>query len=1237
MLERTAANLESRSLQRVFHKTSIRPRRLHTGFWQHGAAAIDLSSSLPGSMRSTQAAAPEPETKQLQSNLLASVLVLDFLYPKSTLPLLRNLYPELPNSQCAQRTAIVPTRRAYSSIIPPNTTDTNQADEKNENPETTAPNQPERSHETAQRYEIADIAEDPTLFPGGKPTVSSKAEPELQQVRKLQQLLDRKGGHFQDVWDQYSVLDNDQRGFLRGQVVQYLSRSHSIVETGRALSIFRQIPPNSWDNDTLTAGIILLLRSGDLPSAVECFKTGLETRGLNRGLEYLMADAINSKKWAAALEVWVSFYKSRIKRRPDALAPELERLQQLASLPAQGAHYFSFRAYLVGEGADQHKIIRKDPVASLALSSFRKFFANMALREPCRPRHATVILETLKDRNAYNMYLNIMIDRWMVKEESRATMERLVPIYQKFRELPDAEPSMTVLRGMFKICFPKMTARLEEIKDDWIRHKGGLNQWGYEKFLKYYAERGDVRAVKELWPKYIEGFPEVAQSPRGFRSTINVYAQLGDVENAKKEMDKMTNEYGVEPDLDSWNTYLKAYMRTNDYDAVMKLFEDIAEKHEPDAYTYAHAMAMTAKRGDLETTLEIFNKSQEAEIPISIEMGLALVVAYCQNGLLFEAESLCIELTHRKLISEAIWNQLINFNGVEGNISKVYELLKRMREFGVEWDDETYTFLLQALMRVNQIHSAYSLLKRGVEESLFFVTPAHFATIMAGAARNGEHELVESLFHRLQRSDLPITFSAWVALVGAAVKRKPDVERTENLGKEFVAYFEKAAAAAKTTRESVPDEEVEATDSSNLARLKAETKFLGRAINLLTELRDFGSIEELISLFVEIFPEFRSEQFPPDVMAALIHALNADQRYREAISLWEKTWESALASSQKRSGDGIMLGAEYSLTRAVHEVATTFKKIDEPELLSKTIDKITAAGFKLTRQNWVRLIRDLSDMGRFERAAYWCEKMLMPGWQGWAPPRRNALLMRNTRIMKPPNSLLYRLQHKWIEMRKMAAWSADVSRVLSTIEEKCPRLHHAFVTSEIKSMPTAYVVNGKDVSPGELDKVLQSLSYHSLLKVKEALLRDLQKETKREKNLGVASEPLRVIDNKTWREMLHNRVRRYATLWHSRRNAHFELNQALDISHPSGDVIIEAKAMGSEQPDDQVTRQRFSYWNAFWDRYDQKIHGEEPRSKIRYSHVNHHGSKTWAHTAENRQRMAKKRAERLRRQMFDDD
>ncbi|CAJ0549535.1 Ff.00g031480.m01.CDS01 [Fusarium sp. VM40] len=1175
MLERTAATLESCSLQRVINRTSKQTRNLRTGFWQHGAAAIDISSALPGPTRTGEVETSELETKQLQSTLMASVLMLDFLYPTSTVPLLRRLYPELPNPQQAQRTAIVPRRRAYSSITSPNST------------ETTTSDQPDHLSNSPHPEET-DIAGDAGPLTGA--SSRGRDQPELEE---LQHLVSAKGRQFQQAWDLYSVIDNDQRVRIRGQLVQYLSRSHNIVETGRALSVFRQIPMEQWTNEVLSAGIILLLRSGDLPSAVKCFKNGAEKRGFDQGLEYLMADTINSRKWAEALDVWTTYYTHRMLRRQNKKSDvSIDRLLALGSIPRQGDLYYAFRAYLVGEGANQHKKIKQDVIASKGLSAFRKFFATMALTEPCPPAQATVILENLRDTSLYNTYIEAMLDRWYAKQESRSTMEQLVPIYQKFRELPDAAPAMAVYRGMFKINFPKNNARLEELHGDWIRFKGGLNQWGYEKFLKYYSWRGDVPAVKKLWTQYVEEFPEVLQSPRAFRSTMNVYAQLGDVEKTRQELDKMVNEYNIPADIDSWNSVMKAYMRTNDYAGVLDVFDEISSQHQPDSFTYAHAMAMSAKKGDLETTLEFFNKSQEANVELTKEMGLALVVAYCQNSLLSEAESLCIEMTHRKLTSEALWNQLINFNGVEGRIDKVYELLRRMRETGVEWDDETYGFLLQALVKVNQIPPAYTLLKRGLQERLFLITPEHFAIVMAGAARVGEYQLVESLYLRLQKSELPVTFGALVALVMSAAKRTPGTEGTKNLGKELVEYFRQAAEATQTADRSVLGEKPNATDASNLNDLKAETAQVGRAISLLVELREFGSVEELMSLFVQVFPQYQSsKRFPPDVVSALMYAQFRDEAYDKVIDLWDKTWESVYADSRKRSGDGILPGTEYDLSRIVDVVARTYREQEDADGLSRTVDKVVQAGFKLTRQNWARIVRDLSDMGKWERAMYWCETLLMPNWQGWnerAVPR----LMRNTHLLKPPKYLIFRLLQKWLEMRKMAAWSGDVSRVLSTVEEKYPRLYHAFITSEVEEMPTAYVINGKEVSASDLDKVLQTLSYHSLMKVKEAMLRDLRKEKKRETSLGITPDPEGVVSTDQWKKMLHDKVRSYAFKWYSRRKDNFlEKGKLPSEASMQGDVQIEVKAMGSENPDDHEARKRFAYWNKFWDRYDQRDHG----------------------------------------------
>ncbi|KAF4471512.1 coxI translation CYA5 [Fusarium albosuccineum] len=1172
MLERTAVSLEPRSLQRVIRKSPRRSRQLHTGFWQHGASAIDLANVLPGPSRAPDLVAADSDRayRPVQSTLVASALVLDFLYPASCIPLLRRIYPRLPATQDGHCKALIPGRRPFSSESSPHTTEaTSSASTPLSEAGTPAPSN--RDIATDANTQIA------------LESLNGEDESEL---HSLQRLLDLNEDRYQEAWDLYCVIDHDQRLGVRGRVVQYLAKSHGIVETGRAASIFRQIPADEWDDAVLTAGIILLLRAGDLQAAVESFKMGLDKKGISGGLEYLLADTISSKQWSAALDVWIAYYAGRPESTAQA-KPDHQRLQKLRTIPGQGDLYFGFRSYLATDGAEKYKEIKQDGIARLAFRVFRRHFARMALLQPCSLDQATIILETQNDPGLYNEYLVHMLERWYDKKETRATLQKLPAVYRKFRQIPGAVPAMHVLRGMFKLYFPVNTPRLEELYYDWVQLRGGLNQWGYEKFLKLYAYNGDVAMVRSIWDQYVADYPDLLRSPRAFRSTLNVYAQAGDVDGAMEELKNMSDIYSVEPDICAWNTVLKAYMRTNDYDKVLELFDQISMHHEPDSFTYAHVMAMSAKMGDLDTTLEYFKRSQEAGLPIINQMALGLVVAYLQNNLLLEAESLCTEMTTRNLASTAIWNQLLKFNGIEGKIDKVYELLRQMKEMDVEWDDETYEYLLQALVKVNQIHPAYLLLKRAVEDDLFLVTTEHFAVVMAGAARVGEYRLVESLHDRLQRSELPLTFGALVAMASAAVKRQPGAERSKNLAKEFVEHVRRVVEASKGVSQPVTGASGN-INAGNINRLRAESRHFGRAIALLVELRELASVEELMSLFVQIFPQFQSgDQFPPDVVSGLMLALYRDEQYKEIMRFWDKTWTSVLASSQKRTGDGIYVRNEYDLVRVLNIVLRTYKEMNDPQGLSDCIDRVTKAGFKLTRATWYLAIRYLGEMGRWDRAMYWCETMLMPAWRGWASQRsgKEKRELRNSGLLKAPRSLVYRLQRHWLEMRKMAAWSEDVSRQLSTVEEKYPRLHHAFTTSEMENIPMTYMINGKEVPLRDLDKVLHSMSHQELIKVQQVFLKQLAKQKKREQGLGLKPASDKLQDVRVWKKTMHDKVRKYAAMWAERRKRQAKSSKLIEPGE------IEAEGLAHEDLDQMASREVLGYWDHFWDRYDQQLHG----------------------------------------------
>ncbi|KAI5463779.1 hypothetical protein BGZ63DRAFT_354006 [Mariannaea sp. PMI_226] len=1144
MLERTAVGLESCTLQRVLPKPTKSTRRLHTAFWQHGASAIDLSQSWPGLPR----AAENPSSpQQPQSTLMASAFLLDFLYPSNTLPLLRKLYPRLPRSEDDRQTSHALRRRAFSS--------------------STADPRPDLVIENRASLERS------VLLNHGYST------PQSDQLRHLYRLLaDERGNHYGEIWDLYTHLGHAERLSIRADVIMYLVQSHGIVENGRALSVFRQIPIDEWDNEILASGILLFLRTGDLKSAMQQFYIGLEAKGLTGGLEYLLADAITSRRWKLALDVWIAYYTSEVKRLP-RIKPTTERLKELKGIPDQGHLYFAFRSYLSTDGAEYQRQIKDVPVSYEAFRSFRRHFAETALRQPCAPDQAALILDTLRDKNLYNEYFELMLSRWYGKLETRSSINKLPDMYEKFKELPNAIPTMNVIRGLFKIYFPKNIVGLEQLYTDWIRWKGGLNRWGYEKFLKLYASRGNVELVEKLWTEFVNKYPDMLETPRGFRSILNVYAQTGNSAEVERIMKEMVEKYDAGTDIDCYNTLLKAYVKDNEYEKVLSCFDEVSQIHTPDSWTYAHAMAMSSKKGDLETTLDFFNKSQEANVAITKEMTLSLVVAYCQNELLQEAETLCFELAQRGLTHTATWNQLLNFNGEARNLTKCYMLLERMKQFGIEWDEDTHRFLLQALVNVDQIHAAYTLLKGAEEQDAFVVSPEHHAIVMAGAARCGQHALVDSLHYRMQKLNVHVNFNALVAVVESAAQQKPGAERTLKMSKELVEHFRRSLSAESG--------QLLASESEATAIQRGRFHVVGRAIALLVQLRQFGTAEELMTLFNEMFPQYKeADQYPVNVMSALMTAHYLDGDLDKTLELWGKVWEGTLENGRKRSGKGVYAGHEYDISRAITVAMKAFRDKNDASGLSNCIDDVTKEGFKLTNANWSLAVRYLSELGRWERAMHWCETKLMPGWQGWSWGRtsNDKALFRNTRALRAPKNIVFRLQQEWLKFRKIAAWDAQVSRQLDNVQTKYPRLYQAFTTSDIQTLQLTHQVDASRKPVRDLDKILRSMPYAELMKAKESLLKQLMRERRREKRLGIEKPTSDPKEQEEWKQELQARVRRYATTWAARRAKQFTSNNRTAPRE-------ETASVSDADPDEVIADERSRYWNGFFDRYDQSPHG----------------------------------------------
>ncbi|KAM4060406.1 translation regulator (Cya5) [Hirsutella rhossiliensis] len=1074
MLERTAASLESCSLQRLLSRPGRSPKRcrqLHTGFWQHGASAIELTSLWPLPVRpAADSPAADSPSRPLQSGFVASAFLLDFLYPSGTRALLRRLSPMLSRPQDGNGSSPAARKRCFTSS-------TAVAD-----PHTQSPFPPPEDAGTAGEQQENQ---------GGVVEASPSSY-----CSALADLLSRPDeGRYLDVWDLYRGLDESQQSLFRRPVAIYLSRSDSVVEIGRASRLFHQMPIGSWNDETQTAAILTMMRSSNVETAVNWFKTGLAEFGLTGGLEYVLANTVASRQWPALLNMWSEYSAVHGAGIPSANPPEY-RLLYLSKIPDLGKLYLSFERYIEQEGAGPVRAMNLYSKSRRNLRTLRWKMAEESLKQGCAPKLAAVILDLWNDHRLYEQYILCMLDRWARRLESRGSLTILSDLYKRYRAFRKAKPPVSLLRGMLQLHFPANLAGMEEIYRDWHKAWGDLDQWAYEKYIRFYSQTGDAAAVRYLWARYVTRCPEVLKAPSAFKSTMTVYAHTGDAVRAEQELRGMMNKYGVMPDIEIWNTLLKCHTRAGDDASALRCLEEIRRIASPNSSTFAHLMAMAARRGDLRSVLSFFDQAQSEKVGLSPAMALALVSAYCHNDRLVAAEKICREVSARKTAGTAAWNQLLFANGAQGKLNKFYDLLQAMKTFGLDWDHNTYEALLQALVKVNQIHAAFHLLQSAKKDSLFPVGPEHFEVVIAGVVRSGEMDLLPGILSLMQQANQPVTFNVQVTLLEVAAKKAPSSERTRNMAKELIWLLRSLIPSTTTynhddLRHGNPPPHV----VGDRVKLKAQTQNIDRAVMVLVKLREFRSAEEIVSIYADLFPEYKGGAFPPKVAGALMMGCLQDDKVSKTIAMWHQTLKNAVAR-YKHPNEGAVFPANwYELCRPMSVVTKAYREVDDGPGLAKCVDRVVGADFKLTRANWNQIVRYLGEMGQWERAMRWCETMLMPGWRGWNPhsvTAREKRGMRNSRFLKASSNTVFTLQKEWLNMRKLAAWSGEVSQKLKVVEQDHPRLFHAFITNHFKYLPAAWVVRESPSMNKAMRDMLKPLSFKELRAMKKALVHQLR-------------------------------------------------------------------------------------------------------------------------------------------------
>ncbi|ROW05772.1 hypothetical protein VMCG_05266 [Cytospora schulzeri] len=994
-------------------------RRLHTTFWHHGAADIELSNVWQTLIRDPLESLnllPTSQSSRAES-LTASTFLLDFLYPQGASSLLRKLSPSVLDKYERPRLYLRGgLSRGFTSSaqnsIPPSGDSQSSSAVANAPVEDAATTQEDEFDEYDGEFDddgqVPDMAVHPVSPDQFADGVTGRS---LQSPREMLRELLEAGDEsdFNRVWQLYHIKakHREDRTALRNEFLDYATKFRSMSQ--------------------------------------------------------LLALAIKFKKWETLGDIWERFPDAH---RDDVRALNWDHLESILSVNELGS---GLKALIIRIRQSSRSVVREDPDFSKSLLDRMIYPCIRRYLLRLDPKIFIPMLKILKDPLLYEDFLaHVKVFKHDV----------MVELYTQYRKLPQVKIRGHIMRSMMEHVFypAEDAAGMEMVRRDWFKRFDKFDIHSYKVCMNFYARRGDVTTVQRLWHEFSTHYPQrkvsaEAQRP-DFLPLLHVHAVRGELGEVRRIFSTLQSTHGAKLNVICWNILLNAHAKAGEYDAAVRVFGVLKEACKPDLYSYGTIMGLSGTRGDLEFTLELYRMAKDDGIVPNVAMVDAVVEAYCQNDKYTAAENICVLTTKAKQFSREectiLWNTLLYHHAIRRDLTNINRILVEMTERKLPYNTDTYDYLLRGLALSRQPHHALYLLNTAVKHHSFKPTLRHYSLLMSAYLRAGEPP--EALRTSTLLRDLGIPRTGDVMLrvfqaLGAmeTAQRDGDSSQQRNYLLSALRQFRKSIETAQLPTAATQYGDAWIQPARAPDTVAARTDQASLLIFLFTKMRLITTVHDILELWRSSSPETSNMQDPPlRLLDALMLSAYYDGNYEEVMNIWQITFDRAVQMSRV-SAPGTtrtepLPSTRYILNNALKTMQRMYATQGDADGLREVMASVIQAGFRPDSKNWNYYIQFLVTMKKFREAFVVCEERLMPYWMGWMRVRSKVQGVKThlsldvrrqgseARHLRPISYTLITLSKAYMDLEQMAAWSPEADRLLSYIVEKCPGVMSAVKT-----------------------------------------------------------------------------------------------------------------------------------------------------------------------------------------------
>lgn len=1047
MLERASTCLESggRQFFRAHKPCLPSRRRLHAAVWHH-AASDPLPGQAGGDAGNTGgggAAAATPATTTTAATPAATATtpsttppagaLLDFLYPDKTLALLRQLSVPGPDVAGVRRGSGV---RPFSTS----------------------------SWQRQQRQQLAAAEESRVEEPAAivaqaqmKEMLRNQSETEA-----LQGLLLSHEPYKQELaWQLYAAMPAEQLATLdpsiRAQLLEYLVIHGPPTVPSRVIDVFDALPPADRRPSSYRAAIVAYIALRMLGPAIQLHEQISADEGpdtLNMGTNTILRRTILNDQWDLSLRVFRTFLGRNPKYggnyiinhvRGGLACPLSEVWNEVAELPDLQDHLESFFHHvrqfqddLVSSQEAKHSL-------HLFVMTFVPHVMNQILDSPS-PNEDFIwdwfikLFDTLRDLHlpTHVCYEHALKRMLMLPRYREYTNQRKIflELYRRYRHQclymqdpkPDGRPTLNLLRLLVgRHAFSNSIDRVQDmVKDIRTFHPKKQLQAGTLEFLiHFFAEHGEATQVFEYFEEYRSNYSDRINL-RLLSALPFVYARRVDVARTKEQFDRISQEFGLTPDIACWNILLLAYVRADDLDGALECFNNCLDSGvRPDHYTFNPMLDFCAKRGDVEAFEALFSKGKEMGIPLDSNVRArsgyvqALLSADDPDGAEEVAQGMLRAWKAGTLKGHPLthtWNLLIQHHALKGDVAAARRFYREMIQHNIPLDSWTYGSLMRSLIEIKQTNAAYKILRVNMVQNNMRVHALHYAIVMTGFLKEQQLDLAMDVYERMVARKVDQTESTRQAsiLTQGITQLTSLKKRGARNPKHRLKYVEEALremlflGGGREIAHRQPRHAQQLDQHDNLA---IPESYYGLLITLYNTRGAYKICQDLFRKAEAMEPNDDNYIAPITLLTAIMDAHFKAGEHAEVEKCWQlarsqaerlvKTFQQALhpppppPESESLVDPEVVERFQQSRISAnrrhilVKAARTYIRSLLQQETdaatqqAHRTIRDLLINGFVIDNFTWNEFVQHLARAGHLTAAFGICELYLMPRFPGW--------------------------------------------------------------------------------------------------------------------------------------------------------------------------------------------------------------------------------------------------------------